>query len=1317
MKQVLLRSAAACVLLTLCAALAFGQTTGSLLGTVTDQSGAVVAGATVVIKNNETGAEQTVQSSDNGTFTVPGLAAGTYTVEITAANFKKAFVTEVKINVGTPSSINIALEVGAVTETVTITGAGGELLQTQSATVGTTITGRQITDIPFTSRDALDLVLLLPGTTTPGRPRTSTVNGLPKGALNITLDGVNVQDNLLKSSDGFFTYIRPRIDAIDEVTVSTATPGAESSGEGAVQIKFVTRGGTNDLSGSLYWYHRNPVLNANYWFKNRDGAPDPNTGRAVRDRILLNQYGARVGGPIRIPGLFDGRDKAFFFVNYEEYRLPEQVTRTRTILSQPALNGTFQYVVGNETRSVNLLTIAGAAGLPSTLDPTVSTLLQQIQASTAQGSTKEITNSPNLRNFTFTNPGSQVRYFPTVRFDYNVTSKHRVENVWNYQAFRNNSDFLNGTDPAFPGFPNFGGQNSNRFSNTTALRSTITSQLINEARFGLTGGTSLFFAEISPSQFDNQGGFSLGIGAAGITAPTVRNSTERRNSPVKSFSDTMTYARGNHTLNFGGDFTQVNFWRFTQGVVVPTITFGVVVGDPALNAFTAATIPGATPAQVTSALNLYATLTGRVTAVGRNAYLNEENNQYTINGELITRYRQRQYGVFAQDSWRFRPNLTLNYGLRFEPQYPFTPLNDVFASVSFPDLFGVSGEGNLFRPGTLTGRRSQYVRQPAGSYPFNPDKNNFAPSVGLAYSPDWKSGILNRVFGSAGQSVIRAGYSIAYVREAGSIVTSILGANPGASISATRSTAQTVASGLNLPIGTLLRNRATLFAPTVAASPTYPNEGLITNSVNGFEPDLKTGYVQSWSFGVQREINKDTVVEARYVGNRGLKLWRQMNLNEYNTVENGFYNEFLLAQNNLRSNIAAGRCQPGQTPATNPGCQNNIRYYGPGTGTSPLPNLFGYLTGVTTANAGNCNSVATCATLYGSTLFANTAIVNPLAFNAPSVQGLAAVLGGATNDATFRPLRISAGIPANFFLVNPDKLGGAFVVTNNGRSWYDAVTVEVRRRMSAGLLVQGSYTFSKSLTNMYASNSDLFSQPATLRDLTLDKVETPFNIKHGFKANWIYELPVGRGQMLLGDANGFVDKLLGGFEIHGAARVQSGSPFNFGNVQLVNMTRQELQSMIDVRRGPNVVTYLPDDVILNTQRAFNTTLTGYSTQFGTPEAGAKYIAPASSGGCVQAYVGQCGFTNLVLYGPRFARFDISLVKKIKFTETKNLEFRSEFLNAFNNINFLVGNPANDVNGIAVGGATFGQVNNAYQDLSTTNDPGGRLIQFVLRLNF
>ena len=1309
MNKALLKPLAALAVVALCGAMAFAQTTGALSGTVTDQTGAVVSGATIVVVNNDTGVEHTVQSSDGGTFTVPALPAGTYTVTITASSFKKSIVQDVKVNVGTPSSISVALEVGSVGETVTITGAGGELLQTQSATVGTTITGRQITDLPFASRDALDLVLLLPGTQTPGRPRTSSVNGLPKGGLNITLDGVNVQDNLLKSSDGFFTYIRPRIDAIDEVTVSTATPGAESSGEGAVQIKFVTRAGTNDLTGSLYWYHRNPALNANYWFNNRDLPPDPSTGKAPRSRVLLNQYGVRVGGPIVLPGLFDGHDKAFFFVNYEEFRLPEQTPiRNRTILTPLAQTGVYTYVdTTGVTRSINLLSIAAANGLPSTVDPTVGALLAQIRSSTSAGGISAITNDPNRQRFSFINPGGQTRYFPTVRLDWNITDKHHIENIWNYQAFRNVSDFLNGIDPAFPGFPNTGGQNSNRFSNTTALRSTFTNKLVNEARFGLTGGTSVFSAGVNASQFENQGGYSVTLGS-GLTSATVRNSTERRNSPVKNFSNTLTYVTGNHTLNFGGSFDQINFWRVTEGVVVPTITLGVdTTRDTAvLNAFVAGnnSLPNATTAQVTEARNLYATLSGRVTAVGRNAYINEETGNYTINGPLTTRYRQRQYGLFVQDSWRYRPNLTLNMGLRFEPQYPFVPLNNVYTFVPYEQLFGISGEGNLFRPGTLTGTPSTFNRISAGEQPFAPDKNNFAPSVGFAYSPNWKNGVLNRLFGDGGQSVIRGGYSIAYIREAGSIVLSILGANRGATVGASRSTANAVATGLNLPVGTLFRNRNDLFAPAVPPAQTFPDPGLVTDGVNGFEPNLKTGYAQSWSFGVQRELTRDTVFEARYVGTRGVKLWRQYDLNETNVIENGFAQEFRLAQQNLLANIAGNR-------------GTNIRYFGPGTGTAPLPILFAYFTGQPRANAANCTNLATCGTLYNNALFANTTILAPLSIQSPSVLGLANILAGSANDSLFRPNRTAAGIPANFFRVNPDKLGGAFVVTNTGRSWYDALTLEVRRRMSRGLLLQGSYTWSKSLTNMFASNSDLFAQPATLRNMTLDKVESPFDIRHAFKVNWIYELPVGRGRMLLGDANGFVNQLAGGWEVHGTARVQSGSPISLGNVRLVNMTKKDLQDAIDVRRGPTVLTWLPDDIITNTQAAFNTTLTGYTAQFGSPNTSARYIAPAAGPDCLNTHTGACGISNLVLWGPKFARVDMSIVKKFSFSETKNIEFRTELLNAFNNINFLIGAPANDVNSVGVGGATFGQVTNAYNDLSTTNDPGGRLIQFVLRLNF
>jgi hypothetical protein len=210
-------------------------------------------------------------------------------------------------------------------------------------------------------------------------------------------------------------------------------------------------------------------------------------------------------------------------------------------------------------------------------------------------------------------------------------------------------------------------------------------------------------------------------------------------------------------------------------------------------------------------------------------------------------------------------------------------------------------------------------------------------------------------------------------------------------------------------------------------------------------------------------------------------------------------------------------------------------------------------------------------------------------------------------------------------------------------------------------------------------------------------------------------LPVGRGLWLLKDANGLVDRLAGGWAIHGQARIQSGSTFSFGNVQLVGMTKNDLQKSIKIRQDPSgAVFYLPDDIIQNTIKAFNAGVSGYTA--GTPSG--RFIAPASSNGCLQSYVGQCGFSNLILYGPHLTRFDISLVKKTKITERMNIEMRGEFLNAFNNINFKVGSQSSEVSNVAgFSGSTFGQTFAAYQDLSTTNDPGGRMVQLVLRINF
>jgi hypothetical protein len=1293
-------------------------TTATLSGTVLDQSGAAVSGAGVTVRNKANGAEFQVRTSDQGLYTVPALGAGVYLVTIEASGFKKAVIEDVKLDVGVPATVNVSLEIGVAGESVVVQG-GAEVLQTQSANVSTTITGRQITDLPFTSRDALDLVLLLPGTNTPGRPRSSTINGLPKGSINITMDGVNVQDNMLKSSDGFFTYVRPRIDAVDEVTVSTATPGAESSGEGAVGIKFVTRSGNNEFHGSVYEYHRNPAMNANYWFNNRDTSYDVQAARACgadyyspnckspRDRVLVNQYGFRIGGPFLLPkklfgpAAFDGRDKAFFFVNYEEFRIPEQSTRQRTILNRDAQRGIFRYPVGGgATREVNLLDVS-KFGSTATPDPITSKLLSDIRASTSLAGSVQSIGDPNTERFNFTNTGGQARYFPTVRLDFNLSSKHHLENIWNYQEFTGQADFLNNVDPAFPGFPNTGSQGSSRFTNVTALRSNLTSTIVNEARFGLTGGTILFFSEINAGQFANQGGYNLVINdALGISNATASAAPSRRNAPVRQFTDTLSWSRGSHSFNFGGSFTNVNFWSSAQ-TVVPQVRFGVLAADPADAAFNSCdtcNFPGATATQLTQARGLFALLTGRVTALNANAVLNETTNQYSYLGQNVQRGNQREFGFFAQDSWRVKPNLTLNLGARWEVQLPFVPRSDVYSQTTFDELFGISGKGNLFQPNVRTGKETQFTLFEKGSNSYNVDYNNIAPSFGLAYTPNFK-GALGKIFGEGGQTVIRGGYSIAVVREGLNAFTSIYGANPGLTIAANR----TLALDNLGPLPLLLRDPSRLTPPAFASAPIYPTTGNISNSANAFNPNLQLGYVQSWSFGVQRELNKDTVVEVRYVGNRGVKLWQQYNLNEFNLVENGFINEFKLAQANLTANQAGGR-------------GNSFAYFGTGTGTSPLPIMLGFFT-----RSRDVNSPAA----YTAARFTNATFVNALALNNPSpgvFAGFGTTIGasGFVNDRTLYANGVAAGFSPNFFLVNPDKLGGAFSIENNGRTWYDSVQIELRRRLSKGLLVQGNYVFAKALTNFPASSATVSFQPPTLRNVGGNKTVSPFNIVHALKVNWIYELPFGKNRWLASGAGPALDRLVGGWEFHGAARIQGGSPFNFGNVQLVGMTRNDLQKAVKMRfdDAAKIAYYLPQDIIDNTFKAFNasaTSATGYGTQ-GPPTG--RYIAPASGRNCVEAFVGQCGTNHLILYGPRFDRYDLSIVKKFRITESTNFEFRAEFLNAFNNINYIVGNPGNDVNNIGGFGVnTFGQITQAYRDVSTTNDPGGRMIQFVGRFNF
>src|SRR3989475_6784816 len=475
MKQRLFTVFVASVVLAVAGA-AYGQsgTTSTLSGVVVDSGGGVVPGADVTVKHVATNTSLSGVTNAEGAFSFPGLNIGTYTVTVSLQGFKTVVVSNVVLTSGAGANVRAVLEVGGLSEQVTVTSSS-EIVQTQSPTVSTTVNTNQITKLPLTSRSAMDFVNMLPGVSTPAGNRQATTNGLPRGSINITLDGVNVQDNTLRSTDGFFAIVSPRLDAIEEVTVQTAAQGADAGGQGAVQVKFVTRSGSNTYTGSSYYYYRNDTLNANTWFNSRDGNPKP--------ALLQKQGGVRFGGPIV-------RNRVFFFVNHEETRTPSDTSRQRVLLNPQAQQGTFTYEPGGVTQSVNLLQLAAANGQTAAADPTIAQALRDIRNSTtlAGGLT---TLDANLDRLTFNNHVESINHLPTARFDVNLAGNHRFTSALNYQKPYTFPDTLNSRDPAFPGFPVAGGQEAQRVAFRNWGRSTFPSNLVNEARVGYSGGPGL----------------------------------------------------------------------------------------------------------------------------------------------------------------------------------------------------------------------------------------------------------------------------------------------------------------------------------------------------------------------------------------------------------------------------------------------------------------------------------------------------------------------------------------------------------------------------------------------------------------------------------------------------------------------------------------------------------------------------------------------------------------------------------------------------------------------------------------------------------
>jgi hypothetical protein len=1320
-------------MLTMASPPAYGQaggTTTSLTGLVVDSSGGVMPGVDVVAKNNATaGLSQTV-TDGSGRFSIPSLQPGTYTVTISLTGFKTVVLPDVQVITATPTSVKAVLEIGKIEESVVVTGAT-EIVQTQTAAVQTTIVVQQIQALPLVTHTALDYVVNLPGVSlgANGGSRASTINGLNNMNINITLDGVNVQDNNNKNGDGFFMYIRPMMDSIEEITVSASTPDAASAAQGAQQIRMTTRAGTNRFSGSVYDSWRNQAgtnekdllartqhpswiwrLNTPYWFNKRD-RPKTAAGDYFIDDVRLSTPGFRVGGPAI-------KDKLFYFFNSEWFLLPQTVARTRYILTADAQAGLFSYPAadGSGTKTVNLYSIAGGSA-----DPTIAKLLADIRSAATSVGSLDV-NNENTQKFYFNPAATQKRIFPTLRLDYNLTNAHRLTFTTRYNMFRSDPDFLNNAEALFPGFPAHGAQNSDRFMWQGTLRSTFGKSVVNEARIGWQGafgkGTT-WFGDMSGDKFNcsdagcqsvNGKGYFLDIStaASGITNAANIYSNSARLSPGWVVEDSVTWLKGKHSISAGASWSW--FWlRQRYESWVPSIGFAPTPGDPAYDKLSSSSgnYPGGISDQYAGwAQNLYWVLTGRVTQYASTndtyevAYLDPETGKYSFPGAGGSDPAMQEWGFYVSDSWRVKPNLTLNLGLRWEIEPPFTTRGSNFARLQqWQMVYGVTGagsgsigQGNLFKPGTLTGTSPVLEAYPKNDPGWKTDWNNFAPSLGAAWRPSIGSGILSKILST--DPVFRGGYSVSYSRQALASFTGIYGSNPGRQIDVYRddSSGDPYMGYDGWPVYLQQTNRLT--PGTYPESPTYPTAPAVYSSVRAAYPDLKVPYTHQWSAGFQRELGKTMAIEVRYVGNKNVGTWMNWNLNSNVNFsmlsgENGFYDEFRKAQANLRANIIAGN-------------GNTFAYTG-AAGTSPLPIYMAYFQGIPLNDSRNQNPAS-----YTATRFKSSSWYNQLSMYSPAIGTAVGSGSSGLRSSAFRANAAAAGLPPNFFEPNPDVYqGSSYLMVNGGAETFHGLQLEFRRRMAQGFLFGAGYqgALSQKTYNWRSLRED---------PLTVDATRTP---NHAIKFNFVFELPFGRGKPFGGGVSRLVDAVIGGWEVDGVYKWGTGTRFNYGNYRLVGMTEDDFQKMFKFYHrvdstGKERIYMLPEDVINNSILAIYkvsaTTASGYSGDAPT----GRYLAPANGPDCVQYLTGMCPGTKLtrIIIGPAFSKLDMSFVKRIAVWGNARAEARMDLFNITNAINFN----ATSAMGSSV---TNWQVTSAYADINANQDAGGRTTVFSLRFTW
>jgi len=1240
--------------------------TSQISGVVRDSSGAVIPAATVTLTNDATGVVQKQSTTEGGVYAFPAIPVGSYTIKAEATGFRALTRAGNVVQVNTPLTVDITMEVGAATESVEVS-ASAEVLQTSSATLGNVVEQKAVVNLPLNGRNPLNLLMYEPGVMQRSG-NTVNVNGARASAVNVTIDGIEANESTNPNPTSNIFRLHP--DNVQEFKVTTNNPNAEEGRNSGANVSIATRSGTNQVHGSLFEFFRNTALNAQEFYSNAQAQLKP--------IIQLNQYGFELGGPIR-------KNKTFFFGSWQGQKvnfadpIDKDFGASVNLYTPGALSGNYRYWVANSaspftingqriTQNTTLLvdprTGALAPGVRNCttntdsncvatfnifandpqhvgLDSAVKAVLGGYPAPNAYTAGDGLNTGIYVWNTPFQVRGPQYMG----RIDHYFSSKHSA--FFRYLGGEQDTlggDPLNSRPQVLPGFPPRGEVFRPATSVAVGFRSAFSPRLVNELTLGFSRWQFLFTqGEANPS-FPNTPRFTFNNSDVDYTA----NPHTYRAVNTYQVVENMSYLRGTHVFRFGGNirFYQHNDQRGDVGgtSLTPAISLSRTTRPPtaAFN-LPSSGIASTDLTRLQGTVNDLLGIPASLTQVFMGDLSHDTFAPFLSSAKTVNVWSQgqraKQMNYYLQDEWKVSRNLTLNYGVRWEVNPPAT---EAGSRTYLPNKNIDGSQG----PVTFVHSDRWWNKYNWGA---------LGPRLGVAWTP-----------GGSRNTVIRAGYGIAFDPVNTFQVTSVATSVPGQTFTCSNSFSGSNGALSTTPgCGAVPDVRLGAGFPNALQAPSAKPSSFLTPpaqvasnapAVRVFDPNLLLPTVHMWNLTIQHEIKGGYVVSAGYVGRRGERLWRSWNVNQIDSTK--ILPSFLAMQKNV---ALGGGCRADGTLANGTGCP----------GAAPVPII----------QQGITNQAFVISSTTTTDLSQNAA------------GNFASRLEASTLAAGLRP--------------NP-QFNQILMLDNGGDSNFHSLQMTFRKRYDrAGVLLNGSYTLSKSIDDLSIDpvqatvggglTTTSSRTPVDGHNYRNERARSDFDQRHVLNITGIYELPFGKGKKILGNAPRALNTIVGGWSMNGIYTYQSGEPFSVrSGVLTANNTAQSRAAL-----KPGVS--LPQAELQEKAGVIGPVFFQNADAFTFPEPGGL------------------GLGRNIFQGPSYWNFDASLSKGFDFTERIKMIFRAEFFNALNHPNFR--NPRDaSVGSPAITSSVFAQaccVTLSTASSATTNQNGEswRVVQLALKLTF